>query len=91
MKVQKEKCSECLFGPNKIVSDGRREAIIKDCVKRDTFFVCHKGTLIGMSDLCCRGFWDGFKDRFNLGRIIQRLGGPKEVTVTDDSRSRGAK
>jgi hypothetical protein len=80
-KVQKKQCNQCLFGPNKIVSDARRRQIIKDCVEEDTYFNCHKGTIKGIDSLCCRGFWDAFKDRFNLGRVIQRLGGPKEVQV----------
>jgi hypothetical protein len=73
MFVQKEKCDQCLFTKNRIVTAKRMKAIIKDCQVKDTFFICHKGTQIGSDDLCCRGFWDHYKNQFNLGRIAQRL------------------
>lgn len=72
MKIQPEKCNECLFGKDKIVSKERAADVIAGCLKKDTYFVCHKAT-IKNKDVCCRGFWDAFKDRFNLGRIAQRL------------------
>lgn len=61
-KVQKDKCDQCLFSDNKIVSDKRRIEIMQDCAKRDTYFICHKGSIAGV-DVCCRGWYDGFKDR----------------------------
>ena len=52
-----EKCNECLFTENRVVREGRMADIIKDCRKRDTFFVCHKATLKNKV-ACCRGFYD---------------------------------
>ena len=78
MKVCKGQCDQCLFSNNRVVSLKRAESIIKKCIKDDTFFQCHKGTLKG-EEICCGGFWNNFKDRFNLGRIAQRLGGPEFV------------
>lgn len=81
MKVQKSKCNQCLFSDNFVVKNNRRRReIITDALKRDTYFQCHKGTIAGV-DVCCRGFWDAYKDRFNLGRIVQRLGGPEETEI----------
>ncbi len=81
-KVQKRQCNQCLFSENRVVSQKRAESIIKECIRDDTFFQCHKGTLKNQ-DICCRGFWDNFKDRFNLGRVVQRIGGPQFVEVKD--------
>lgn len=84
MKVQEHKCNQCLFSNNRIVSTKRAEQIIKKCIRDDSFFVCHKSSIEskdGHGDVCCRGFWDNFKDRFNLGRIAQRLNAVKFVSV----------
>lgn len=81
MLVQKEKCNQCLFSDNRIVSMKRMKDIIQTCHKQDTFFVCHKSTVKGDNGVCCKGFWDKFKHNFNLGRIAQRLNVVREVTV----------
>lgn len=80
-QVQAEKCNQCLFSKDKIVGDKRRSNLIKKTLQNDTYFVCHKGSINKQHSLCCRGFWDAFKDQFNLGRIAQRLGGPKFVKI----------
>lgn len=80
MEVQSKKCDQCLFSKNLIVSEKRREQIIQRCIANDKYFVCHKGSLVSR-DVCCRGFWDNFKDRFNLGRIVQRLNMVREVEI----------
>lgn len=84
MKVQKEKCNQCLFTKNMVVkNNARRTEIIKGALAKDTFFVCHKSSIAkdGHGDVCCRGFWDKFKNDFNLGRIAQRLNFVNEVEV----------
>lgn len=85
MKVQKKKCNQCLFSKNFVVkNEERRTQIIKECLRKDTFFVCHKSSLAsedGHGDVCCRGYWDNFKHEFNLGRIAQRLNVAEEVVV----------
>lgn len=84
MKVQKKQCNQCLLSKNHVVSGKKRvREILKHCAQRDTYFQCHKGTISGV-DVCCRGYWDSFKDNFNLGRIVQRLGGPEFVEVTEE-------
>lgn len=74
MEVRKTKCDQCLFTDNRIVSQKRAGDVVKDCLKRDTYFICHKTqTEDAPQDMCCRGFWDQHKNNFNLGRIAQRL------------------
>lgn len=43
--VQKKRCDECLFSEGKIVSNGRREEVLRDCQELNTHFVCHKASL----------------------------------------------
>jgi hypothetical protein len=70
-----------MFSKNKIVSATRQREVIKQSLSEDTYFICHKATIAGDDSVCCRGFWDSFKDHFNLGRVMQRLGGPDEVEI----------
>jgi hypothetical protein len=85
MKVQKKCCNKCLFSKNHVVSgEQRRQQIIRDALANDTFFVCHKSSIQsddGHGDVCCRAYWDQFKNEFQLGRIVQRLGGPEFVEI----------
>lgn len=88
--VQKTKCNQCLFTNNRIVSIKRMKEILKDCKKRDSYFVCHKDQTVGEGNgkLCCRGFLDNFKNDFNLGRMIQRINYIKEVEIGDEKQKR---
>jgi len=70
-KVKKERCNECLYSYNKIVSNARRKELLKDINKNDSHFVCHKATIEG-AEICCKGFYDSATS--NLIRISQRLG-----------------
>lgn len=71
MKVSTKCCSECLFSDRKIVSDKRKEAVLRDCARKDTHFTCHKTSIAGQ-DVCCRGFYENQTSQ--LIRIAQRLG-----------------
>lgn len=61
-KVCSSKCNECLFGPNKIVDNERKQEIIETCIENNSFFVCHKFGIEGDEvtigeEVCCRGFY----------------------------------
>lgn len=56
-EVYQKRCDECLFSKNKIVSDARKDQLLKTIAKKDNFFICHKSSLVG-GDICCRGFYD---------------------------------
>lgn len=56
MKVKKKCCGKCLFGANKIVTDKRKDSILKDCQRNDTYFTCHEAT-IKNEDVVCSGFY----------------------------------
>jgi len=69
--VQKKRCDECLFSEGKIVSNGRREEVLRDCQELNTHFVCHKASLKDL-DVCCRGFFDEGRDA--RSRLANQLG-----------------
>lgn len=69
-KVKKEKCNECLFSKDKIVSGQRRSELLSDIARNDSHFVCHKSSIEG-GEVCCKGFYDTGSS--NLIRISQRL------------------
>jgi hypothetical protein len=68
LKVCGQQCDQCLFGPNKIVSEARKQQILSDCKREDTHFVCHKH-----DDVVCRSFYN--QSSTNLIRIMERLNG----------------
>lgn len=70
LKVCEHKCDQCLFSPNRIVSKSRVAQIIRNCLKKDIHFECHKGTIEGVA-VVCRGFYDQYPTQ--LIRIAERL------------------
>lgn len=56
--VAEKRCPQCLFSPKKIVSDAREADILANCEADGSYFVCHKGSMTGNDQLCCRGFYD---------------------------------
>jgi hypothetical protein len=79
-KIQRERCNQCLFSKNKIVSDKRRKQLIQDCAKTDNHFICHKGTLRGV-EVCCAGFHEAFPTVGQLHRIAVGLKCVELVTI----------
>jgi len=71
-RVAQECCNECLFSEDKIVDDKRRKQIVKNCLQKDSYFICHKATLAGQ-EVCCRAFYDKLGIQINLIRVAQRL------------------
>lgn len=69
-KVYEEQCDQCLFSPTRIVSAKRVAEVLRDCVKKDSHFICHKATIQG-KDIACRAWYDRMTS--NLSRIAGRL------------------
>ena len=65
-QVCEKRCDECLFTPAKIVSEARKQELIEGCKRDENFFVCHKGSLTGNNQLCCRGFFDEIPTKTTL-------------------------
>ena len=85
-KVCSSRCDECLFSPNKIVDNERKQEIIETCITNNSFFVCHKFGIEGDEgtigeEVCCRGFYESYGHHINLIRIMQRLRAIEEVDV----------
>ena len=79
-KVAQEKCNQCLLTQNKIVDDARRKQIIRDCLRKDRYFICHKATLAGQ-EVCCRGFFDAYRNDITLSRAAQIFNAVEYVDV----------
>jgi hypothetical protein len=77
-EVMAERCAQCLYGPDKIVSDRRRKEILREINRKDCHFICHKASIAGR-DVCCRGDWDQ-RAGGQLGRIMGRLGAVEFVS-----------
>lgn len=77
--VCEKQCDQCLFTPNRVVSKARMAQILRNCRAKDIHFVCHKGSMSGNDELCCRGFFD--TQTSNLMRIAQRLNAVRFVPV----------
>lgn len=71
-------CDQCLFGPNKIVSDDRKEEIIRSCLEEDRHFVCHKSSIRDEREgMACRGFYEkhpGTGRGIRLAKALRVLG-----------------
>jgi len=80
-KVLKEKCNQCLFSADKIVSNKRRTEVLQECKQNDSHFNCHK-----FRDVCCRGFFDTQDSQ--MIQIAKRLNVVNFVEENDNSLTR---
>jgi hypothetical protein len=74
-----ERCDECLFGKDKIVSNARRAEILREIRHKDSYFICNKSTLNG-GRVACRGDWDQ-NGCGQLGRIAGRLNAVEFIPI----------
>lgn len=51
-----QQCNQCLFSKDKIVSDDRRQEILRGLERDDTHFQCHKHTMKGTVAVCAGDF-----------------------------------
>jgi hypothetical protein len=72
LKVCAQKCDQCLFSSDRIVSKKRMNEILRECERTDSHFVCHK-----TDDAVCAGFYNSRST--NLIRIMQRLNGIEKI------------
>ena len=72
IKVYKESCKNCLLSEDKIVSPKRAKEIIKGCIKKQTYFICHKASIAG-DDVICKTFFDTLGYYSQMIRIAERL------------------
>lgn len=86
-ELMSESCDQCLMTKNKIVSDARRKQILRDTIRKDCGFTCHKATMVGR-DIVCRGHYNATGGG-QLARIAGRLGAivmvdPKTLKEVDN-------
>lgn len=79
-RVMAERCDQCLFSKNKIVSKERKAEIIREITSgQGSWFHCHK-----THGVACRGDWDKYGCG-NIGRVMGRLGAVEFVTLAECS------
>lgn len=76
-KVMAYRCDQCLYSPNRVVSAKRAAQIMKDTARKDTPFLCHKGTIAG-TEVVCRGNIEA-SGGGQLTRIAERLNYIQEI------------
>lgn len=64
-------CDQCLMTEGKIVSNARRKQIVKETIRNDCSFVCHKASIAGR-EVACKGHYDATGGG-QLARIAGRL------------------
>lgn len=68
-KVQKKACSTCIYRKDSTFDLKKLEADVADNYGDfKGHRICHHS-----NDVCCRGFWNRHKDKFQMGQIAQRL------------------
>lgn len=86
-------CPGCPFTADSIVSPERTKEIAENARRTDGNFICHKSVpgptrnLRLPEGMTCRGFFDSVHSKDGTGqvlRIIGRLGGFKEVALTEE-------
>ena len=70
LEVCSARCAECLFSPQEIVSDARRQDLLDQCRRRDRYFICHQSP--PGRPLACRGWFETFA--CTLSQVASRLG-----------------
>lgn len=65
-------CDQCLVTRNRIVSARRAAEIIRQTIRKDCHFICHKAQIAGF-EAACRGHFDRTGGG-QLARIAGRLG-----------------
>jgi hypothetical protein len=81
IKVQKQRCSTCIYRKDSTLDLAQLEDQVRDKhMGFEGYRACHHAQ---KGDVCCRGFWEKHRDEFALGQIAQRLNMVEFVTVDD--------
>jgi hypothetical protein len=78
LQVQSRMCETCIYKKN---SPLNLKTLEKQVTDRYGFFKTFRACHHAGRKVCCRGFWNRHKDKFQLGQIAQRLNMVKFVTV----------
>lgn len=71
MRACSEKCNQCLFTKDKIVSDECKAELLRELKHNGKHFFCHKGTIKGENIICKGSIEAGFNiDLFNAAQAM---------------------
>lgn len=72
MEVYKDCCKNCLLSKDSIVSPTCRKEIIQGCIRKQSYFICHKASQED-KDVVCKTFFDTLGHYSQMIRISERL------------------
>ena len=84
LKVFKECCKNCLLSEDRIVSPKTVKGIIKDCVEKQTHFICHKSE--DDEEIVCSAFFKTMGHKSQMVRIAERLNVLEFVEQSDSKK-----
>jgi hypothetical protein len=82
LEICQERCNQCLFSENRIVSKSRMAEIVHDCRRKDAYFQCHKFTLEDR-DVMCRGYYET-QPPSQMQRVAERLNAVRFVAFPEE-------
>jgi hypothetical protein len=78
-KVQQRQCKTCIYRSDSPLDlEVLEEQIADGYGGFKGHRICHHS-----KDVCCRGFWEQHKDKFQLGQVAQRLGMVEFVDIDE--------
>jgi RecB family endonuclease NucS len=70
--VLAERCDQCLYGKDKLVSNERRKEIVQGLRSDDGYFICHKASMTGRAAACAGDY--EHRQCGQMGQVMTRLG-----------------
>lgn len=77
--VLSEKCRTCVFRPGNLMhlAPGRLRRLVESNLAAGALLTCHDTLPYGphpeAGEAVCRGFWDRYRERTNVWRVMERL------------------
>jgi hypothetical protein len=87
LRVCEKACDQCLYGKNKIVSDQRKEEILRTLEATQDYFVCHKASVVD-EKVMCSGYYHANKNTSVLIQLATHLGLLRFVNVLEVMRTK---
>jgi len=84
MRVYKQRCKNCLLSEDRIVSPEKAQEIINDCVKKQSFFICHKSP--DGKEIMCRGYYKKYGNNCLRLRIAELIGMVNFIEQPDEGK-----
>lgn len=85
--IFEKRCAECLFSDARIVSEGRKNEIERECLNGGKYFICHKSSLYGDGETMCKGWFDKHIPQDSITKLCFDIG-KYELTKLPDNETK---